>query len=71
MVEVLIKLSPKNWRLIKNGDKTIVVYKTKPEQPNGFFHEFRAIVCLNDGSGVVGKFDVDKIINTMCDLPLP
>lgn len=65
MIEVLIKLTPNNWRLIKKGIKTIVVYKTKPDQPNGYFHEFRAIVYLTDGSGVVGKFDVNKIINTI------
>ena len=65
MVEVLIKLSQDDWRLIENGIKTIVAHKTKPEQENGFFHEFRAIVCLTDGSGVVGKFDVNKIINTI------
>lgn len=65
MLEVLISLSPDEWRLIEKGIKTIVAYKTKPEHPGGSFHTFRAIVYLTDGSGVVGKFDVNKIINTI------
>ena len=65
MTEVLISLSPHDWELIQSGEKTIVAYKTKPEQKNGYFSTFRVIVFLADGSGVVGKFDVNKMINTI------
>lgn len=65
MVEVLIKLSPEDWKLIQSGEKTIVAYKTKPVHTFGYFNTFRAIVYLTDGSGVVGKFDVDKVRTTI------
>lgn len=62
MTEVLLSLHPKYWELIKSGEKTIEIRKTKPQ----IVHmPFRVIVYLTGNGGVVGKFDCDKLIETI------
>lgn len=60
--EILLSLHPKYWELIKSGQKTIEIRKTKPQ---GMFYPFRVIVYVTGGIGVVGKFDCDRITQTI------
>ncbi len=62
MTEILLSLHPEYWDLIKSGQKTIEVRKTKPQN---MFYPFRVIVYVTGGIGVVGKFDCNQIIQTI------
>jgi len=65
MKEVLLSLHPQYWELIKSGQKTLEIRKTKPQ---GMFLPFRVIVYCTGGIGVVGKFDCDVLRQTI-DIP--
>ena len=60
--EVLLSLHPKWWDLIKKGEKTIEIRKTKPQN---MFLPFRVIVYLTGGIGVVGMFECDSLVSTI------
>ena len=62
MTEILLSLHPKYWDLIKSGEKTIEIRKTKPQQVH---YPFRVIVYVTGGIGVVGKFDCNETIITI------
>ncbi len=62
MTEILLSLHPEYWDLIKSGQKTIEVRKTKPQN---MFYPFRVIVYVTGGIGVVGKFDCNQINQTI------
>jgi len=62
MKEVLLSLHQEYWDLIKSGEKTMEIRKTKPQN---VIHPFRVIVYVTGGIGVVGKFDCDETISTI------
>ena len=62
MKEILLSIHQKYWDLIKTGEKTIEIRKTKPQN---MFYPFRVIVYVTGGVGVVGKFDCDSITQTI------
>lgn len=62
MKEILIKMDPKSWELIKSGKKTIEIRESKP---SNMFYPFRVIVYVHGTKSVVGKFDVEAIAKSI------